>query len=124
MAIHRNGDLAIECDECGEISDGHDPNNYQGAWAMLKEQGWRAFRKDNGLGPWQNTCPDCVKAWVRDKSGVDEQRAAIGRKRREYEAREERAPFRDPQTPRDPPRRADPRNPPPRRRNNERPPWD
>ena len=117
MTTLRNGDLAFECDECGQLDEGHDPDDYHGAWGMLKENGWRAFQKN---GKWQHGCPDCVRAFAREQSGVDKRRDEIGRQRRDWMAQRRKGAG---DVPREAQRRNEPA-PPPRRRSNDRPPWE
>lgn len=61
MTSERDDDglIVFTCDKCPEtLETEHD--EWDTAWPVAKEAGWRAFR----LGKdWRHSCPDCVEKW-------------------------------------------------------------
>jgi len=63
MAINEDESMwHIQCDECGDDDLSYDEHTFQSFFAKMKENGWRAFKKD---GRWSHGCPKCVKGFGR-----------------------------------------------------------
>lgn len=57
MITRENNELTFTCDACEAVSEAYDPNDFAEAWTELKDEGWRAFKDENG--EWQHRCPEC-----------------------------------------------------------------
>lgn len=57
--IHQSaGFYVIECDECGEESEGFDDFYDAVEWKKDRSNGWRSRKVD---GDWQDLCPECAE---------------------------------------------------------------
>lgn len=78
------GAITFVCDDCmneREEFSGEEGLTFQGAWARLKEDGWRT-KKNEHDGVWEHFGPNCVRAFAADSAAE----AAAERWRRRVEA--------------------------------------
>lgn len=62
------GKITFICDDCGderESFDAGDGLTFKGAWARLKEDGWRTAKNLND-GVFEHFGPNCVRAFAAD----------------------------------------------------------
>lgn len=62
------GEISFVCDDCHnerESFSGEEGLTFQGAWARLKEDGWRT-KKNPHDGTWEHFGPACVRAFAAD----------------------------------------------------------
>lgn len=68
MIEKHQGRITFICDDCGEERDSFDEGDgltFGGAWARLKEDGWRGAKNAND-GVFEHFGPNCVRAFVAD----------------------------------------------------------
>lgn len=62
------GKITFVCDDCGaerESFDAGDGLTFEGAWARLKEDGWRGAKSGND-GTFEHFGPNCVRSFAAD----------------------------------------------------------
>ncbi len=46
------------CDVCGQVEEAEPGHDFQSGWAILRRDGWRAFKQGE---EWCHRCPKCAR---------------------------------------------------------------